>query len=161
MIAQNAQLRAQLEESHRTNESLTNDLQKLTNDWESLRDEMLSKEDEWKMEEEVKENHFLMHSFASSFDRTNFFEAQIKVFDDSALKLHIEVDQDRRELIAEIIRNKKFGWVRNCQAKVRLESQSSFPDVEPKRESTLRLGVLRISEQTCEVCSGVVLFGRK
>jgi rootletin len=54
LIAQNAQLRAQLEESHRTNESLTNDLQKLTNDWESLRDEMLSKEDEWKMEEEVK-----------------------------------------------------------------------------------------------------------
>lgn len=54
LIAQNAQLRAQLEESHRTNESLTNDLQKLTNDWEALRDEMLSKEDEWKSEEEVK-----------------------------------------------------------------------------------------------------------
>jgi rootletin len=53
LIAQNAQLRAQLEESHRTNESLTNDLQKLTNDWESLRDEMLAKEDEWKTEEEV------------------------------------------------------------------------------------------------------------
>lgn len=58
LIAQNAQLRAQLEESHRTNECLTNDLQKLTNDWESLRDEMLSKEDEWKMEEEVK--YFLL-----------------------------------------------------------------------------------------------------
>jgi rootletin len=52
-MAQNSQLRSQLEESHRTNESLTNDLQKLTNDWESLRDEMLAKEDEWKMEEEV------------------------------------------------------------------------------------------------------------
>lgn len=52
-MAQNTQLRSQLEESHRTNESLTNDLQKLTNDWESLRDEMLSKEDEWKTEEEV------------------------------------------------------------------------------------------------------------
>lgn len=75
MIAQNAQLRAQLEESHRTNESLTNDLQKLTNDWESLRDEMLSKEDEWKMEEEV--------SFGFSF--------------------HVEVDQDQRELIADIL----------------------------------------------------------
>lgn len=88
MIAQNAQLRAQLEESHRTNESLTNDLQKLTNDWESLRDEMLSKEDEWKMEEEVKENRFLMHSFVSKFDRTICFEAQIKVFDDSARSVH-------------------------------------------------------------------------
>jgi rootletin len=52
-MAQNSQLRSQLEESHRTNESLTNDLQKLTNDWESLRDEMLAKEDEWKMEEEA------------------------------------------------------------------------------------------------------------
>lgn len=46
---------------------------------------------------------------------------------------YVEVDQDRRELIAELIRNKKFSWVRNCQAKVRLESQSSFPDVEPSR----------------------------
>lgn len=54
LIAQNSQLRHQLEESHRTNESLTNDLQKLTNDWESLRDEMMAKEDEWKMEEEVR-----------------------------------------------------------------------------------------------------------
>lgn len=63
MIAQNSQLRHQLEESHRTNESLTNDLQKLTNDWESLRDEMLAKEDEWKMEEEVSKKYsklFLM-----------------------------------------------------------------------------------------------------
>lgn len=62
MIAQNAQLRAQLEESHRTNESLTNDLQKLTNDWESMRDEMLSKEDEWKMEEEVNRLLLLLHN---------------------------------------------------------------------------------------------------
>lgn len=46
-------MRQQLEESHRTNEALTNDLQKLTNDWESLRDELLSKEDEWKEEEQV------------------------------------------------------------------------------------------------------------
>lgn len=80
LIAQNAQLRAQLEESHRTNESLTNDLQKLTNDWESLRDEMLSKEDEWKMEEEVKENRFLMHSFVSNFDRTNCLASTNKSF---------------------------------------------------------------------------------
>ncbi|CRK87834.1 CLUMA_CG001622, isoform A [Clunio marinus] len=58
LIAQNAQLRAQLEESHRTNESLTNDLQKLTNDWESLRDEMLAKEDEWKMEEEAFNDYY-------------------------------------------------------------------------------------------------------
>ena len=53
-MAQNNQLRQQLVESHHTNESLTNDLQKLTNDWESLRDEMLAKEDEWKCEEEVR-----------------------------------------------------------------------------------------------------------
>lgn len=52
-MKQNTQLRSQLEESLRTNETLSNDLQKLTNDWESLRDEMLNKEDEWKMEEEV------------------------------------------------------------------------------------------------------------
>lgn len=53
-------LRRQLEESHRVNESLTNDLQKLTNDWESLRDEMLAKEDEWKEEEQVRKKIFLL-----------------------------------------------------------------------------------------------------
>lgn len=69
MIAQNAQLRAQLEESHRTNESLTNDLQKLTNDWEALRDEMLSKEDEWKTEEEVRKiNIFILSHLLVYFD---------------------------------------------------------------------------------------------
>ena len=65
MIAQNSQLRHQLEESHRTNESLTNDLQKLTNDWESLRDEMMAKEDEWKMEEEVGIEHIFMETGSS------------------------------------------------------------------------------------------------
>lgn len=83
MIAQNAQLRAQLEESHRTNESLTNDLQKLTNDWESLRDEMLSKEDEWKMEEEVKSFFHIIAQFVC-FYRTNksflFGNARDEVF---------------------------------------------------------------------------------
>ena len=53
LLVENSCLRQQLEESHRTNEALTNDLQKLTNDWESLRDELLSKEDEWKEEEQV------------------------------------------------------------------------------------------------------------
>lgn len=49
----NAALRQQLEESHKTNEALTSDLQKLTNDWEDLREEMIIKEDEWKDEEQV------------------------------------------------------------------------------------------------------------
>ena len=47
----NGALKSQLEESHRTNEALTNDLQKLGNDWDILRDEMAIKEDEWKEEE--------------------------------------------------------------------------------------------------------------
>lgn len=106
MIAQNAQLRAQLEESHRTNESLTNDLQKLTNDWESLRDEMLSKEDEWKMEEEVKFLKFYYCTNNNDLYCTNkrfllpkyfmylfFLKCYIK---------RVEVVQDQRELIAEL-----------------------------------------------------------
>lgn len=52
-MAQNNLLRQQLEESHRTNEMLTTDLQKLTTDWEALRDDMLAKENEWKEEEQV------------------------------------------------------------------------------------------------------------
>lgn len=49
----NEQLRQQLEESHRTNLSLTNDFHKLTIDWEHMRDEIAHKEDEWKEEEQV------------------------------------------------------------------------------------------------------------
>ncbi len=49
----NFALREQLEESQRTNESLTNDLQKLACDWQQMRDEMTEKEDEWKEEEQV------------------------------------------------------------------------------------------------------------
>uniref|UniRef100_A0ABD2WUT6 Rootletin-like coiled-coil domain-containing protein n=1 Tax=Trichogramma kaykai TaxID=54128 RepID=A0ABD2WUT6_9HYME len=47
----NAQLKDQLEESHRSNETLTSDLQKLSSEWDSLREEMTTKEDEWKEEE--------------------------------------------------------------------------------------------------------------
>jgi predicted nuclease with TOPRIM domain len=50
----NLALREQLEESQKTNESLTNDLQKLALDWQQMRDEMLEKEEEWKEEEQVK-----------------------------------------------------------------------------------------------------------
>lgn len=53
LIAQNNTLRQQLEESNRTNEAITNDLQKLTNDFSNLRDELLIKEDEYKEEEQV------------------------------------------------------------------------------------------------------------
>lgn len=52
-MSHNNILRQQLEESHRTNEALTNDLQKLTTDWEHLRDDVIAKEDEWKEEELV------------------------------------------------------------------------------------------------------------
>jgi rootletin len=44
-------LKEQLEESHQTNEALTNDLQKLSSEWDSLREEMTLKEEEWKEEE--------------------------------------------------------------------------------------------------------------
>lgn len=54
----NASLREQLEESHRTNEALTADLQKLSNDWETLREEMLIKEEEWKDEEQAFNDYY-------------------------------------------------------------------------------------------------------
>lgn len=53
LLKQNSLFRQQLEESNKTNEALTNDLQKLTNDWEILRDELILKEDEFKEEEQV------------------------------------------------------------------------------------------------------------
>lgn len=58
MAIQNSSLREQLEESHRTNENLTADLQKLTNDWETLREEMIIKEDEWKDEEQAFNDYY-------------------------------------------------------------------------------------------------------
>lgn len=54
LLKQNTIFRQQLEESNKTNEALTNDLQKLTNDWEILRDELVLKEDEFKEEEQVR-----------------------------------------------------------------------------------------------------------
>lgn len=53
LMSQNHVLRQQLEESHRTNEALSVDLQKLTGDWEQMRDDMVAKEEEWKEEEQV------------------------------------------------------------------------------------------------------------
>ncbi|XP_055383850.1 rootletin [Condylostylus longicornis] len=58
LIAQNTALRQQLEESNRTNEALTNDLQKLTNDWANLRDELLAKEDEFNQEEQAFNDYY-------------------------------------------------------------------------------------------------------
>ncbi|XP_017465637.1 PREDICTED: rootletin isoform X1 [Rhagoletis zephyria] len=58
LIAQNNTLRQQLEESNRTNEAITNDLQKLTNDFSNLRDELLIKEDEYKEEEQAFKDYY-------------------------------------------------------------------------------------------------------
>ncbi|XP_075157962.1 ciliary rootlet coiled-coil, rootletin [Haematobia irritans] len=58
LLTQNNNLRQQLIESNRTNEALTNDLQKLTNDWSNLRDELLVKEDEFKEEEQAFKDYY-------------------------------------------------------------------------------------------------------
>lgn len=51
LLQLNVNLKEQLEESHRTNDALTTDLQKLSSEWDSLREEMSMKEEEWKEEE--------------------------------------------------------------------------------------------------------------
>lgn len=58
MLAKNQLLRQQLEESHRTNISLTNDLHKLTVDWDHMRTELNHKEDEWKEEEQAFNDYY-------------------------------------------------------------------------------------------------------
>ncbi|KAM7361554.1 ciliary rootlet coiled-coil, rootletin isoform 2-T5 [Cochliomyia hominivorax] len=58
LLVQNNALRQQLIESNRTNEALTNDLQKLTNDWSNLRDELMVKEDEFKEEEQAFKDYY-------------------------------------------------------------------------------------------------------
>lgn len=67
-MSHNNILRQQLEESHRTNEALTNDLQKLTTDWEHLRDDVIAKEDEWK-EEELVNFHWSQFFYIFNFMR--------------------------------------------------------------------------------------------
>ena len=54
----NTSLKDQLEESHQTNETLTNDLQKLSNEWDSMREELAIKEDEWKEEEHAFNEYY-------------------------------------------------------------------------------------------------------
>ncbi|XP_012540791.1 rootletin [Monomorium pharaonis] len=59
LLQLNASLKDQLEESHQTNEALTNDLQKLSNDWDILREELAIKEDEWKEEEQAFNEYYI------------------------------------------------------------------------------------------------------
>ncbi|XP_033338435.2 ciliary rootlet coiled-coil, rootletin isoform X2 [Megalopta genalis] len=58
LLQLNTTLKDQLEESHQTNEALTNDLQKLSNDWDILREELAIKEDEWKEEEQAFNEYY-------------------------------------------------------------------------------------------------------
>ncbi|XP_014470851.1 PREDICTED: centromere-associated protein E [Dinoponera quadriceps] len=58
LLQLNSSLKDQLEESHQTNETLTNDLQKLSNDWDILREELAIKEDEWKEEEQAFNEYY-------------------------------------------------------------------------------------------------------
>lgn len=51
-------MKDQLEESHHTNEALTNDLQKLSNDWDILREELAVKEEEWREEEQAFNEYY-------------------------------------------------------------------------------------------------------
>lgn len=72
LLSENKFLRQQLDDSHRANACLTNDLQKLTGDWEHLRDEMSTKEDEWKEEERVSiHNSICWSNFHSYYYRYN------------------------------------------------------------------------------------------
>ncbi|XP_020278588.1 rootletin isoform X2 [Pseudomyrmex gracilis] len=59
LLQLNASLKDQLEESHQTNEALTNDMQKLSNDWDILREELAIKEDEWKEEEQAFNEYYI------------------------------------------------------------------------------------------------------
>ncbi|KAL6443577.1 hypothetical protein ACFW04_001609 [Cataglyphis niger] len=59
LLQLNSSLKDQLEESHQTNEALTNDLQKLSNDWDILREELAIKEDEWKEEEQAFNEYYI------------------------------------------------------------------------------------------------------
>lgn len=58
LLQLNHNLKDQLEESHSTNEALTNDLQKLSSEWDSLREELSAKEAEWKEEEHAFNEYF-------------------------------------------------------------------------------------------------------
>lgn len=58
LLQLNTTLKDQLEESHQTNEALTNDLQKLSNDWDILREELAIKEEEWREEEQAFNDYY-------------------------------------------------------------------------------------------------------
>lgn len=58
LLQLNTALKDQLEESHQTNEAVTNDLQKLSNDWDVLRDELAIKEEEWRDEEQAFNEYY-------------------------------------------------------------------------------------------------------
>lgn len=56
----NQDLRAELDDTRRTNESLSSDLQRLSDDWEKLTEQMAEKEKLWKAEEQAYSDYYTL-----------------------------------------------------------------------------------------------------
>ncbi|XP_058812044.1 rootletin isoform X2 [Topomyia yanbarensis] len=105
MVVENSCLRQQLEESQRTNEALTNDLQKLTSDWESLRDELLAKEDEWKEEEQAFNDYYnsehtrLLKMWREVVNVKRMFKEMASTTKMELGRMHLELTGTGREVV--------------------------------------------------------------
>ncbi|XP_055617320.1 rootletin [Toxorhynchites rutilus septentrionalis] len=105
ILVENSCLRQQLEESHRTNEALTNDLQKLTADWESLRDELQNKEDEWKEEEQAFNDYYnnehtrLLKMWRDVVNVKRMFKEMASTTKMELGRMHLELTGTGREVV--------------------------------------------------------------
>lgn len=65
----NTELRLHMEKADVVNKALQEDVEKLTVDWSRARDELVRKESQWRMEQEVGEQEWSMHTVPGSTRR--------------------------------------------------------------------------------------------
>ena len=97
LLQLNINLKDQLEESHRTNEELTNDLQKLSSEWDELRDELATREDQWK-EEEMAFNEYYNSEHARLLNLWRDVVSVKRLFSEMKFATERDLDKMRGQL---------------------------------------------------------------
>ncbi|KAL5282684.1 CROCC family protein [Megaselia abdita] len=146
LLKQNSIFRQQLEESNKTNEALTNDLQKLTNDWEILRDELVLKEDEFK-EEEQAFNDFCNNEHDRLLEIWREVKTVKRAYEEMTIALKVELNNAKFEVdnanrdIATATNNVLFN------NKVQLKQKKDIITEQEKELANLRKNIENLNNK--------------
>ncbi|XP_065072928.1 rootletin isoform X2 [Ochlerotatus camptorhynchus] len=152
LLVENSCLRQQLEESHRTNEALTNDLQKLTVDWESLRDELLSKEDEWKEEEQAFNDYYnnehtrLLKMWREVVNVKRMYKEMVSTTKVELGRMHLELSGTGREVVGAC-----SGVAVNMKQTSKIEEAQQMHIERENLDLKSQLGDLRMQHENAKL----------